>query len=367
MSCNKEVNEMLMQVAPGNSLRDGIDDILDGELGALIVIGYDDKIKKMIDGGFRLNCKFTPEKLYELSKMDGAIIVSDDCTEIKYANVHLQVERKYSSEESGTRHRTAQRAGKQTGKLVIAISSRKNVISLYKGEHKYKLKSLPVLMEEANQAIRTLERYKNVLDDELENLTMLELDDLVTFNEVCSVMQRFEMLRRIEKELISSISELGGEGRLISMQHGEIMHGVTEEEHDFLRDYSQQLNNLREDFVDHDAREFIIEEESIFSGISKHLNLLPQDDLLTKEVYLVALGYPRSKGLDTEVRPKGYRVLGKISKITKDRNKLITTYQTLSKIQDASEEDLYPGLSKIKIKALKKGIERLKSTIKLKR
>jgi len=363
----KDIREILKQVAPGTPLREGIDDIIDGDLGALIVVGYDEKIKKMVDGGFRLNCRFTPERLYELSKMDGAIIISDDCEEIKYANVHLQVERKFSSEESGTRHRTAQRAGKETGKLVIAISGRKNVVSLYRGEEKYKLKNLAVVMEEANQAIRTLERYKTVLDDELDNLTIFELDDLVTFNEVCTVLQRFEMLRRIEKEFLSSIAELGSEGRLISMQYEELMHGVKEEEVDFLRDYSQQINALREEYSDYDSKEYAVDEEMIIEGIHEHLSELSQELVLSKEEFLVALGYPRSKGLDTEVRTKGYRVLGKISKISKERNKLISIYQNLSKLQEATEEELSASLSRIKIKALKKGIEKLKSTINLKR
>ena len=363
----KDISGILKQVAQGTPLREGIDDIIDGGLGALIVVGYDDKIKKMIDGGFRLNCKFTPERLYELSKMDGAIIVSEDCEEIKYANVHLQVERKFSSEESGTRHRTAQRAGKETGKLVIAISGRKNMVSLYKGEQKYKLKNLMAVMEEANQAIRTLERYKTVLDDELDNLTIFELDDLATFNEVCIVLQRFEMLRRIEKEFLSSITELGNEGRLISMQHKELMHGIREEEFDFLRDYSQQINYLRDEYSDYDSKEYAEYEEMIIDEIHEYLDGLSQGNIFSKEEFLVALGYPRNKALDTEVRTKGYRVLGKISKIFKDRDKLISTYQNLSKLQETSEEELSTSLSRLKIRGLKKGIEKLKSTIKLKR
>ena len=129
---NKKLESMLMQITPGTPLRDGIDNILDGGIGALIVVGIDETVEKMLDGGFVINCDYTPERFFELAKMDGAIIVDDECKKILYANVHLQVDRKYSSEESGTRHRTAQRAGKQTGKLVIAVSERKKVVSFIK-------------------------------------------------------------------------------------------------------------------------------------------------------------------------------------------------------------------------------------------
>jgi diadenylate cyclase len=237
MTEKKELIDMLMQVSPGTPLREGIENILDGALGALIVVGYDEEVEKLVDGGFAIHCEYTPERLYELAKMDGAIIVDEFCKNIVYANVHLQINRKYQSEESGTRHRTAQRAAKQILKLVIAISARKKVVSLYKGDLKYKLKDMSRIIEDANQAVKTLERYKSVLDKHLSNLTILELDDLVTLHDVALTLQRFEMLRRIESELHNYILELGSDGRLINLQYRELLMGVSDEEREFLNDY----------------------------------------------------------------------------------------------------------------------------------
>lgn len=212
---NKKLEEMLLQITPGTPLREGLYNIIDAGIGALIVVGMDESVEKMLDGGFYINCDYTPERMFELAKMDGAIIVDEECKTIIYANVHLQVDRKYSSEESGTRHRTAQRAGKQTGKLVVAVSERRKTISLYKGDMRYKLKNMAEIMNEASQALKTMERYRYVLDKSLANLTILELDDIVTIYDAALVLQRFEMMMRIEEELEGYVVELGTEGRLI--------------------------------------------------------------------------------------------------------------------------------------------------------
>jgi len=350
MTEKKELVDMLLQVAPGTPLREGIDNILDGQLGALIVVGYDEDAEKMVDGGFSIDCDYTPERLYELAKMDGAIIVDESCKKIVYANVHLQINRKYLSEESGTRHRTAQRAGKQTGRLVIAISARKKVVSLYKGDLKYKLKDMSRITEDANQAVKTLERYKSVLDKHLSNLTILELDDLVTLHDVALTLQRFEMLRRIETELRTYILELGADGRLTDLQYRELLLGVADEEREFLNDYMIEKRTYEEVY-----------------GVLKALS---DAELLKEENFANALGYGKSYTLlDREIKAKGFRVLGKITKLSgKDIEKLTTEYETLSDIQEASDEELLDiKMSKFKIKALKNGLQRLKSVIELER
>ena len=243
---NKKLESMLMQITPGTPLRDGIDNILDGGIGALIVVGIDEIVEKMLDGGFVINCDYTPERVFELAKMDGAIIVDDECKKILYANVHLQVDRKYSSEESGTRHRTAQRAGKQTGKLVIAVSERKKVVSLYKGDIRYKLKNTSEITSEAAQALKTMERYRYVLDKSLANLTILELDDIVTLYDVAQVLQRFEMMRRIDDELKGYVVELGTEGRLMDLQLKDLEQDINEDMEEFLSDYMSSDQKNRE-------------------------------------------------------------------------------------------------------------------------
>ena len=305
---NKKLEEMLLQITPGTPLREGLYNIIDAGIGALIVVGMDESVEKMLDGGFYINCDYTPERMFELAKMDGAIIVDEECKTIIYANVHLQVDRKYSSEESGTRHRTAQRAGKQTGKLVVAVSERRKTISLYKGDMRYKLKNMAEIMNEASQALKTMERYRYVLDKSLANLTILELDDIVTIYDAALVLQRFEMMMRIEEELEGYVVELGTEGRLIELQLEDLAQDIHEEMLEFLSDYKSD-----------------------------------------------------------KISPKGYRILGKISKLTKkDIEKLVSNYGELSSIQEAPIEELSDTkLSKLKIKAIKNGLKRLKFTVEL--
>lgn len=345
---NKKLEEMLLQITPGTPLREGVYNIIDAGIGALIVVGMDEAVEKMLDGGFYINCEYTPERIFELAKMDGAIIVDEECKTIIYANVHLQVDRKYSSEESGTRHRTAQRAGKQTGKLVVAVSERRKTISLYKGDMRYKLKNMAEIMNEASQALKTMERYRYVLDKSLANLTILELDDIVTIYDAALVLQRFEMMMRIEEELKGYVLELGVEGRLIELQLEDLAQDIHEEMLEFLSDYKSED----------------VEYESILAQLREFNNT----ELLEIENFASVLGYKKSySSLDNKISPKGYRILGKISKLTKkDIEKLVSNYGELSSIQEAPIEELSDTkLSKLKIKAIKNGLKRLKFTVEL--
>ena len=240
---SKKLEEMLSFVIPGTALREGLNNILEAGLGALIVVGFDENVKKITDGGFYLDCDFTPERVYELAKMDGAIILDAECKKIMYANVHLQPDRKYRSTESGTRHRTAQRAGQQTGKLVIAVSERRNVITLYRDDIRYRLKDGSSIENEASQAIKTMERYKSVLDRALANLTSLELDNIATLYDVATALQRFEMLRRIGDEVNSCVVELGVEGRLLNLQFQDLNQDIEEDEYDLIHFSSPEIHS----------------------------------------------------------------------------------------------------------------------------
>ena len=350
---SKELLNILSQVTPGTALREGVDNILDAGSGALILVGFNEDIAKLVDGGFYINCDYTPQKIYELAKMDGAIILDDNVDRILYANVHLQPDKRYETQESGTRHRTAQRVAKQTGKLVIAISERKKVITLYKGEQKYRLKDIREILSEVSQALKTLERYRYVLDSSLANLTILELDDLVTIYEVASVLQRFEMIYRIKEELKNYVIELGSEGRLINLQLQELLFDLKEEKKNFIRDYYNYEADKPLDM----------------NTINKELGALSDIELLELENLSAILGYGKSNSiLDDRIKPKGYRVLGKISKLNKrDVEKMISIYGDLATIQEATAEELneIKGISKFKIRAMKNGLKRLKTTVEL--
>ncbi|MGL5050938.1 MAG: DNA integrity scanning diadenylate cyclase DisA [Fusobacteriaceae bacterium] len=346
----QQLLELISKVTPGTGLREGIFSILEAGRGGLIVVGMNEEIKKMIDGGFVINCEYTPERIYELAKMDGAIIVDENIEKIYYANVHLHPDRSFLTSESGTRHRTAQRMALQTDKLVIAISERKKSVTLYKRDVKYRLKNISMVVEQATQALKTLEKYRHVLDRELSNLTILELDDLVTIKDVSSVVQRFEMVYRIKKELKSYVVELGLEGRLINLQMQELLLNIKEEKVNFIKDY---YNNEKGTLN--------------IININTELEKLTDIELLELEKFSGILGHGKTQSsLDNRLVTKGYRVLGKISKLNKkDVEKLITIYDDLSALQEATEDELseIKGISKFKIKAIKNGLKRLKSSI----
>ncbi len=320
-----------------------LDNILDGQKGALIVVGIDEEVEKVLDGGFKLDCEYTPERLFELSKMDGAIILDDTVEHILYANVHLQPDKRYVTDESGTRHRTAQRIAKQLDRVVIAISERKRVQTLYKGEVRYKLRSVEGLMNEASQGINTLERYRYVLDKALINLTLLELDGIATVEEVCIVLQKFEMFKRIKIDVIECLFELGSEGKLLRLQLEDLIFGLRDEKLEFLKDYYSEGEEKEEE-------------------LAEEMAALDDTELLDLAKLSSILGFGKtSKSLDNPVITKGYRLLSKFGKLTKkDVDCLVEKFGQLSKIQEATIEELSEVLSKFKANAVKRGFERVK-------
>jgi diadenylate cyclase len=241
--------DALKMVAPGTRLREGLDSVLRAKTGGLIVIGDSEEIMRLVEGGFELNAEYAPPSLYELAKMDGAIVLSKDAKKILYANAQLIPDPSVPSVETGIRHRTAERMARQTGTLVIAISQRRGVITLYRGANRYSLQEIGVILSKANQAVQTLEKYKRVLDKALVNLTALEFEDLVTVYDVVLVVQRGEMVLRIVRELNNYISELGTEGRLIIMQVEELVTNVQDDLTRVVQDYLESGTKKAEEVL----------------------------------------------------------------------------------------------------------------------
>ncbi|HWJ03159.1 MAG TPA: DNA integrity scanning diadenylate cyclase DisA, partial [Verrucomicrobiae bacterium] len=210
-------------VAPGTLLREGLENILRARTGALVVLAGSPEMVALVEGGFTINSDYSPAAIYELAKMDGAIVLSPDGKRIICANAQLIPSPSIPSAETGIRHRTAERVAKQTGDMVICISQRRNVITLYMGSYKYVLRDLGVILNKGNQALQTLEKYKVVLDKAIDDLNALEFQDLVTVFDVAKVLQRTEMVMRIVKEIKEYLVELGTEGRLIAMQLEELV------------------------------------------------------------------------------------------------------------------------------------------------
>jgi diadenylate cyclase len=343
---DKELLNILKIMAPGTPLREGLENVLRAKTGGLIILGDSDQVLDMVDGGFAINSDYTPTYVYELAKMDGAIVISSDLKKILYANTQLVPDSSIPTFETGTRHRTADRVAKKTSAIVIAISQRRNIISVYKGNVKYILKDSSVILGKANQAIQTLEKYVSVLDRVISNLNLLEFQDLATLFDVITAIQRTEMVMRIVGEIERYICELGNEGRLISMQLNELVKFVEEDELFLIRDYCQ--NNLD------------------YNEIYKQLQSVSSEELLDLDLISKFLGYTGVPLVDTLISPRGYRMLNKIPRIPAGViENLIKKFKELKGVMEASYEQLdkVEGIGEARAKAIKNGLRRLREQI----
>lgn len=342
------ISEVLKLVAPGTDLRDGIDNVLRAKTGGLIVLGYNNEMMSIVDGGFFINCEFSPAYLYELAKMDGAIILSEDGKRILYANTQLNPNNSIESNETGIRHRTAERVARQTGNLVISISQRRNVITLYQGEHRYSLKDIGVILTKANQAIQTLEKYKTVLDQGITNLGALEFEELVTFHDVAQVIHRVQMVLRIKNEILNYVNELGSEGRLITMQLNELVSNIEKDAILLIKDYMED------------------KERDAFETL-RELTKYASEELLDDNIIVKLLGYPKNINIqEHSVSPKGYRILHKIPRLPSlVIENLIQTCGNLSHIMVASIDELdeVEGIGEARAKLIKEGLNRIQEQL----
>lgn len=341
------VSEVLQFLAPGTPIREGIDNVLRANTGGLIVIGFNDKVKNIVDGGFEINCAFSPAFLYELAKMDGAIILNELGNKILFANAQLVPDSDIPSSETGMRHRTAERTAKQTKALVIAISQRRNVITLYQGNFRYALKDIAVILTKANQAIQTLEKYKTVLEQSITNLSILEFEESVTYNDFLLVLHRFEMVLKIKNELLTYLHELGTEGRLIRLQLNEILTDLEDETMLIIKDYAFDR--------DIKAREVL-----------GRMQAMATSGTIEDMVLLKLMGYHGYVHLDEYKSPRGYRILNKIPRLPSIIiENLISSFGELSKIISATVEDLddVEGIGEVRAKKIKEGFKLIKERL----
>lgn len=343
------MNQLLPMLAPGTPFRDGLENVLRAKTGALIVVGYSPEVMEIVDGGFAINCDFSANYLYELAKMDGAIILSEDVKRILYANTQLIPESSIPSIETGIRHRTAERVAKQTGKLVVSISQRRSIITLYQGNLRYALKDMGVILTKANQAIQTLEKYKSVLDQALINLGAAEFEETVTLHEVTNVIQRMEMVLRIKTEIKKYINELGTEGRLISMQLEQLVGRIDEVATLLLKDYGK-------DPSDEKVRE-----------MPSQLKKLSPDELLEPSHIVRILGYPYNNViLEENVLTRGYRLLHRIPRLPLVIiGNLIEKFHYFTYVIKASIEELdgVDGIGEVRARAIKDGLKRIQQQV----
>ena len=341
-----DLRTMLATVAPGTALRDGLERILRGNTGALIVIGWDKTVETLCTGGFPLDVEFSATKLRELCKMDGAVILTDDGSRILRAATHLMPDPAIPTEESGTRHRTAQRVALQTGYPVISVSQSMRIVSLYVLDRRHVLQSSGELLSRANQAIATLERYKARLDEVSNALSALEIEDLATVRDAAIVSQRLEMVRRIADEVTGQVVELGTDGRLLALQLEELMAGADADRELIARDYVPTGRRGRSP-----------------AQVLTELAALSATDLLDLTLVAKAMGLPSSaEALDAAVSPRGHRLLARVPRMPgMILDRVVDHFGGLQKLLAASVEDLQvvDGVGETRARAMREAISRL--------
>src|ERR671938_1209707 len=335
----------LEMVAPGTAVREGLDSIVQARTGALICIGESEELSFLLSGGVKLDVDYTPALLYQVAKMDGAIILSANGTKILWANVQLMPDPTIMSLETGTRHRTAERVSKQTDALVIAISQGRSVVSLYLDGAKYILEEITVVLAKANQALATLEKYRTRLEQVSTRLTALEFEGGATLYDVLTVLQRAELVTRMAVEIERYIVELGTEGRLIEKQLEETMVGVAADKAALVHDYLSQPS------------------DESFALVLDSLARLPHQDLLDFGRLSELLGYDRKLNtLDHPVSPRGYRILGRIPRLPKLLiQRIVSEFGGLEEILAANDAELeaVDGVGDVRAKEIREGLRRL--------
>ncbi|MBP3503291.1 MAG: DNA integrity scanning diadenylate cyclase DisA [Clostridia bacterium] len=347
LNTNQEyvITEILKLIAPGTKIREGLENILKAKTGGLIVIGDTKEVLDLVDGGFNLNVDYTSSRLYELAKMDGAIILSADLKKILYANAQLIPSPDIPTNETGTRHRTAERTAKQTGEIVISVSQRRNVITIFKGDLRYVLQDSSRVITKANQALQTAEKYKKVFDDKLNLLNEYEFNDIVTLQNVVVCIQRAEMVLKVVDEVKRAIYELGEEGRLFQMQLDELFGNLDIEESYIIKDYiiSTKKRNV----------------EKALETIRK----MTHEDLMKSQLIAKVLGYEDFDNYEeVNVYPRGYRILNKIPRMPINIvENLVKNFKSFQHIiqADIPQLDEVEGIGEIRAKTIKQSLKRM--------
>ena len=339
------ITEILKLIAPGTPIRDGLENILKAKTRALIVISDTKEVLDLVDGGFRLDIDYTSSRLYELAKMDGAIVLSADFKKILYANTQLIPDSSIITTETGTRHRTAERTAKQTGALVISISQRRSIITIFKGNERYVLEDTSKVISKANQALQTVEKYKKVFDSKLSLLNEYEFNDIVTLENVIISIQRAEMVRKMVEEVERAIFELGDEGRLLEIQLKELVGDLENEELLIVKDYMSPSKKKLPD------------------KILEEIEKLNHEDLMKSDKIAKMLGYQDFENYDeVGVYTRGYRVLNKIPRMPSNIvDNLVKSFKSFQHIlaADIPQLDEVEGIGEVRARTIKQSLKRM--------
>ena len=330
--------EILKIFSPGTAMRTAFDDILKAGMGAIVVVD-EEGLFSIVDGGFKINSKFSPQKLVELAKMDGAIILSKDMKKILYANTLLTPKASFKTSETGTRHKAAERTTKQFSTIVVAVSEKRNKITLYWGNYKHFLENSSEILRRATETLQILEKQKEVFDDLLIHLNVLEITDLTSTSDICNVLQRMEIIRRISESVKRYLVELGKEGIIVSMRLKELTKNISSEREMIFKDYFGFDYSKIDIVLKNMNFDFLLEGGNILRLVFEELH-------------------------DRPIFPKGWRILKKTNFLEKDLENLMGSYKTLGKLFDADKESLDSILGEnFLASSLKKNLNLLKEKI----
>lgn len=346
------LREAVGRLAPGTPLRDGLERILRGRTGALIVLGYDDSVEAICDGGFSLDVRYAPTRLRELAKMDGAVVLSTDASRIVRANVQLVPDPSIPTDESGTRHRSAERTAIQTGFPVVSVSHSMNIVTAYVGGERHVLADSATILSRANQAIATLERYKTRLDEVSGQLSRAEIEDFATLRDVMTVVQRLELVRRIGLVLDYDVVELGTDGRQLRLQLDELLGGTDTDRELLVRDYHANPEPLSKAQV---------------AGTLDELDALSDTELLDFTALAAVFGYPSTaEAQDSAMSARGYRAMAAIPRLQfAHADLLVRAFGTLQGLLAASAGDLQAveGIGAMWARHVREGLSQLAESI----
>ena len=316
----KTIHDFIKLVSPGTSIRTVIDDLVRSGLGGMIVFNTPElQAQNIAEGGFRINSRFTSQKLFELCKMDGAAVVSQDLKRILHANVTMMPDPSIHSIETGTRHKAAERTAKQAHTFIIAISERRKKTTLYYGSGRYYLKGTEELMRNITSNLQILEKQKEILKEHIDNLNILEMSELVSVSDVCKVIQRAEMILKISSSVKRSFTELGKEGNIMRTRYRELIRNVEKRESEILRDYSNLTLKRTKTLLSNLSYDGILDLESLARLIME-------------------------KTPEENISPRGYRFLSHLTLSDKEISLIVNEFGSIAQVLGSESADLEPIL-----------------------
>jgi diadenylate cyclase len=364
-------------VAPGRPLRDGLDRILRAKRGGLVVVGDGPGVLSICSGGFLLDAEFSPQRLSELAKMDGAIILAADASRIARANVHLMPKATIPTSETGTRHRTAERVARSIDVPVLSVSAAMSVIAVYRNDHKHTIQPTGWLHDRTDQALATMQRFRNRFDVALNGLSILEVEDTVSVGDVVGVVQAAEMVLRIAEEVDGYLVELGEDGRLVGLQSAELVDGVAPALQLVVRDYCGHLSakpDVRSADAKSDRRPAAGKSDrhtvdgrpdrrSAVATALEQLTALSSEELADASRVAGILGLPGAfNDAESALEPRGYRLLYRLPRFSDAIiERIVDRFVNLQQIMRASLSELeqVEGVGQARAHSVKDGLTRL--------